>query len=47
MSYVETLGKMNKVIILLLDLKTEIMEDIVFIMKAKSHIRNAFQKRNF
>ena len=45
-NYVGNDGKMNRIIFVLIDLKREIREDTVFVMKAKTHIQNAFQKGN-
>ena len=44
--YVEKHGKMNIFIFVLTGLRREIKEDIVFIMKAKTHIQNALLKQN-
>ena len=46
-NHVEKLGQMKILIFLLIDLRREINEDIVFIMKAKTQIQNALLKRNF
>ena len=43
--YAENHGKRNIIIFVVIDLKREIKEDTVFVMRIKSHIRNAFQKR--
>ena len=45
-NYVENHGKKIKNIFVLIDLKKEISENIVFVMKAKTHILNALLKRN-
>ena len=37
-SYVEKLGKMNIIVFVLIDLKREIREDIVLVMKAKTYV---------
>ena len=44
--YEENHGKSNMIIFVITDLKREIKEDIVFVMKAKIHVQNTFQKRN-
>ena len=43
---VENNGKKNIFIFVLTDLKRGIEKDIVFVIKAKPHIENAFQKLN-
>ena len=42
-NYVENHGKMHLFIFTLIDLKREIKEDTVFVMKAKTHIWNALR----
>ena len=37
--------KRNIIIFVLIDVKREIKEDIVFVIKAKAHIMNVFLKR--
>ena len=44
--HVENHGKRTTIIFVLTVLKREIKEDIVFVMRAKAQIQNAFQKRN-
>ena len=43
--YAANRGKKNKVFFLFIDLKREIEEDIVFKMKAETHILNTLLKR--
>ena len=45
-NYAENNVKKIIFIFLLIDLKREIKEDIVFVMRAKTHIQNALLKRN-
>ena len=45
MNYAESHGKRIITIFVLIDLKREIREDIVFVMKAKTVIYNAFLKK--
>ena len=45
-NYAEKHGVMIRIIFVLIDLKREIKENIVFVMKAKTYIKNAFQKQN-
>ena len=42
----EVLGNMNENISVLIGLKREINEDIVFVMKAKTQIKDALPSRN-
>ena len=44
--YVENHGKLNESIYLLIDLKREIEEVVVFLMKEKTQILDAFRKLN-
>ena len=44
--YAENLGESNIFIFVMTDLKQEIKEDIVFVMKAKLHIFNAPLKQH-
>ena len=45
-NYAEKIGKSTINIFVLILLKREIKEDIVFVMKAKTHIQNAPLERN-
>ena len=44
-SYAENLGNRNIIIFVLTDLKSEIKEDIVFVMKAKTYALNVLSKQ--
>ena len=44
-NYAEKPGKRIIIIFVLIDLKGEIKEDVVFVIKAKTHEQNAFWKR--
>ena len=44
--YVENTGKKIIITFVLIDPKREIKEDIVFVMKVKTHLQNAYPKRN-
>ena len=43
-NYAENLGKRNIITFALIELKREIKEDLVFVLKAKTHILNALRK---
>ena len=45
-NYAENHGMKIKTIFVMIDLKREIKEDVLFVMKVKIHIKNALQKRN-
>ena len=45
-NYLESHGERIVNMFVLIDPKTEIREDTVFVMKAKLHIQNALLKRN-
>ena len=45
-NYAENVRKMIKIIFALIDLKREIEEDTVFVIRAKADLQNAFRKRN-
>ena len=44
--YLEILGKRSIFIIVLINLKKEIKEDVIFVLSAKAHILNAPLKQN-
>ena len=46
-NYSENLGKRNLINVVLIDLKREIKEHTVFVMKAKTYILKVLRKRSF
>ena len=46
-NYVASAGKMNRIIYVLMDLRIEIREDSVFVLKAKTPTLNVLQRQAF